>query len=104
MSDLVRVHCPNYGRTCARVFEEDGVEYWETNGKVIPYRKFKSSAWLTCPNFDRYANGLTDSDECHAFLLATSQDVLAKVKEARRHGLRHMTTGPGWPLSSPLGR
>ncbi len=100
MNDLLRVHCPTCGRICARVFEEGGVEYWETNAKTIPYRKFHSSAWLTCPNYRRYVDGLTDSDECHALLLVLSEDVLTKVKDARQDGLQHMSTGPGIKLSA----
>ena len=99
MTDLVRVHCPKCGRTCARVFEEDGVEYWENQGKAIPYRKFNGSAWVHCPNYQRYVDGLTDSDECHVLSLVTTEDVLAKVKVARRHGLQHMSTGYGFKLS-----
>lgn len=97
MSDLVRVHCPNCGRTCARVYVEDGVEYWETRHKTIPYDKFRRSAWVSCPNYDRsdLADAIWDPESCHTLWSVEPRHVLEKVQEARMHGLKHMPTGYG---------
>ena len=102
MTDLVRVHCPNCGRTSARVFKEDGVEYWETDIKTIPYAKFRRTQYIKCPNFDR-DKGLPEVEAgCYTLWIIEPRDVLEKVVEAGVHGLRHMPTGPGVRLSSPL--
>ena len=66
MSDLLRIHCKNCSRTCARVYiDDDGIEWWETSFKTIPFDKFRSASSVLCPNYQRYVDGLTDNDECH---------------------------------------
>ena len=96
----MRVHCPNCDRTCARVFEEDGAEYWEAHSKTIPYNKFRKRTWVHCPNYQRYVDGLTDNDECHVLYLVEPSDILEKVRDARANGRpQHMSTGAGFKLS-----